>query len=244
MPLKVWPNTTLGCNHQSICMPQLQPLCSAALVPNVLPQFNLVFFKYQPLAFLAPILCMHASDHYSDLLLFIFDGELEPGEAHAVLDDGRIHGVRHESVTIVVKQHFQLLGSPSLIEQVDGEVLTLLGQLLVLHLQLVLQPTEQPQLPAQFERGQDRIPTGQGNQRRTCQGTVGVYSRPRVIQTVLGRLDDALDTSALDVVRLLDPISSLQKDLDDLVVVAMGGQDQRGDVWREGTWTSERTCLE
>ena len=36
MPLKVWPNTALGCNHQSICMPQLQPLCSAALVPNVL----------------------------------------------------------------------------------------------------------------------------------------------------------------------------------------------------------------
>ena len=26
MPLKVWPNTALGCNRQSICMPQLQPL--------------------------------------------------------------------------------------------------------------------------------------------------------------------------------------------------------------------------
>ena len=38
MPLKVWPNTALSCNHQSICMPQLQPLCSAALVPNVLPR--------------------------------------------------------------------------------------------------------------------------------------------------------------------------------------------------------------
>ena len=25
-------------NDQSICMPHLQPLCSAALVPNVLPQ--------------------------------------------------------------------------------------------------------------------------------------------------------------------------------------------------------------
>ena len=30
----------LGCNHQSTCMPQLQPLCSAALVPNVLPRRN------------------------------------------------------------------------------------------------------------------------------------------------------------------------------------------------------------
>jgi hypothetical protein len=29
MPPKVWPNTALGCKHQSICMPQLQPLCSA-----------------------------------------------------------------------------------------------------------------------------------------------------------------------------------------------------------------------
>ena len=37
MPLKVWPNTALDCNHQSICMPQVQPLCSAALVPTVLP---------------------------------------------------------------------------------------------------------------------------------------------------------------------------------------------------------------
>ena len=32
MPLKVGPNTALGCYHQSICMPQLQPLRSAALV--------------------------------------------------------------------------------------------------------------------------------------------------------------------------------------------------------------------
>ena len=32
IPLKLWPNTALGCNHQSICMPQLQPLCSPALV--------------------------------------------------------------------------------------------------------------------------------------------------------------------------------------------------------------------
>ena len=38
MPLKVWPNTTLGCNHQSICMPQLQLLCSAALVPMYYPR--------------------------------------------------------------------------------------------------------------------------------------------------------------------------------------------------------------
>ena len=38
MPLKVWPNTALGCNHQSISMPKLHPLCSAALVPNVLHQ--------------------------------------------------------------------------------------------------------------------------------------------------------------------------------------------------------------
>ena len=35
MPLKVWSNTALGCNHQSICMPQLQPLCSAALVTHI-----------------------------------------------------------------------------------------------------------------------------------------------------------------------------------------------------------------
>ena len=31
--------TALSCNHQSICMPQLQPLGSAALVPTY-PQRN------------------------------------------------------------------------------------------------------------------------------------------------------------------------------------------------------------
>ena len=36
--LKVQPNTALGCNHQSICMPQLQPLCSAALAPIYYPE--------------------------------------------------------------------------------------------------------------------------------------------------------------------------------------------------------------
>ena len=38
IPLNLWPNTAQGCNHQSTCMPQLQPLGSAALVPNVLPR--------------------------------------------------------------------------------------------------------------------------------------------------------------------------------------------------------------
>ena len=38
IPLKLWPNTAQGCDHQSTCMPQLQLSCSAALVPNVLPQ--------------------------------------------------------------------------------------------------------------------------------------------------------------------------------------------------------------
>ena len=36
IPLKVWPNTALGCKHQSVCMPQVRPSCSAALIPNVL----------------------------------------------------------------------------------------------------------------------------------------------------------------------------------------------------------------
>ena len=36
--LKLWPNIVQGCNHQSTCMPQLQPLCSAALVPYIQPR--------------------------------------------------------------------------------------------------------------------------------------------------------------------------------------------------------------
>ena len=31
-------HSLLGCNHQSICMLQLQSLCLAVLVPNVLPR--------------------------------------------------------------------------------------------------------------------------------------------------------------------------------------------------------------
>ena len=38
MPLKLWQNTAQGCNHQSTCMPQLQPLCSAALVLMYYPK--------------------------------------------------------------------------------------------------------------------------------------------------------------------------------------------------------------
>ena len=30
--VNVWPNKALGCNHQLIYMPQLQPLCLADLV--------------------------------------------------------------------------------------------------------------------------------------------------------------------------------------------------------------------
>ena len=41
LPLKVWPNTTVGCNHQSVCMPQLQSLCSASCSgTDVLPRRN------------------------------------------------------------------------------------------------------------------------------------------------------------------------------------------------------------
>ena len=38
IPLKLWPNTAQGCSHQSTCMPQSQPLCSAALVPMYYPE--------------------------------------------------------------------------------------------------------------------------------------------------------------------------------------------------------------
>ena len=38
IPVNLWPNPAQGCNHQSTCMTPLQPLYSAALVPNVLPR--------------------------------------------------------------------------------------------------------------------------------------------------------------------------------------------------------------
>ena len=39
IPERVAEHSFLDCNHQTTCMPmQLQSLCSAALVPNVLPR--------------------------------------------------------------------------------------------------------------------------------------------------------------------------------------------------------------
>ena len=38
IPLKLWPKTVLGCNHQSTLLPQLQLFCSAALEPIFYPE--------------------------------------------------------------------------------------------------------------------------------------------------------------------------------------------------------------
>ena len=46
IPKKLWPNTAHGCNHKSTCLPQLQPLCSAALAPlHLSTQNNSINFQ-------------------------------------------------------------------------------------------------------------------------------------------------------------------------------------------------------
>lgn len=65
----------------------------------------------------------------ADLLLVVLDGQLEPAEVHALLQQAPL--VHVILAGRVVEDHFQLPGIPSLREQVLGEHLALLGQLLV-----------------------------------------------------------------------------------------------------------------
>ena len=53
-------------------------------------------------------------------------------------------------------------------------------------------------------------------------------------QAVLRAALHAVGAAAARVVRLGDAEAPVQQDLDDLVVVAVGGQDDGGDVRREG----------
>ena len=111
--------------------------------------------------------------------------------------------------------------------------LRLLSERLVLDLELVLESTEPLQLPAELERREDRVARGECDEGGAGEGTVGVDARPRVVQTVLGRLRDALGADAAVVVRLQDAVAARQQDAQDLVVVLVRRHHDRRDVGRE-----------
>lgn len=135
----------------------------------------------------------------------------------------------------MVEDDAQLARPPRLLQQVHGEVLTLGGQLLVVGFELVLQAAEAPQLHAQLEAGQDGVLAGQGDERGAGQSLVGVDARPRVAEAVLRAAVHAVLAAAARVVRFGDAVAAVQQNFDDLIIVPVGGQNDRGDVRCEGT---------
>ena len=66
------------------------------------------------------------------LFLVVLDGKFEPGQIVVALLFQQV------DVVSVVEDHLQLSGASGLVQQVFGKLLTLLGQLLVLRLELIL----------------------------------------------------------------------------------------------------------
>ena len=56
-----------------------------------------------------------------------------------------------------------------------------------------------------------------------------------MVQGVLARLGHAFRTTAAHVVWFWDAVAPVEKNLDDLVVVSVRGENNRRDVGREGT---------
>lgn len=163
----------------------------------------------------------------SYLLLAVFDSQLEPRQVAGVLIQQRV------DVITVVEDYFQLFRTSGLVQEVLGKLLTHMGQLLVLRLELVLHRAELLQLPAELEGREEGILAGQGDERRAGQGLVDVETRARVTQAVHVRVGHALHAVATHGVRLGYGDASLKEQLDDLVVVSVGSQDDGGDVWGE-----------
>ena len=172
----------------------------------------------------------HNTARFSHLLLLVLDGQLEAAELRPL---GPLV-VGHRRRRVVVEDDLQLPRPPGLLEQVDREVLALHGQLLVVDLELVLQPTQRLEFAAQLERGQDGVLAGQRDQGGAGQGLVGVDARPAVAQAVVAHAAHAVGAVAAHVVGFGDPVAPVQEDLDDLVVVPVARQDDRGDVRGEG----------
>lgn len=162
------------------------------------------------------------------LLLVVLNGQLELGQVPA------LSGVQLLAVVVaVVEDGLQLSGAPRLVQQVLGEELALLRELLVLLPELVLHLTELLQLPAQPERREDGVLAGQGDEGRAGQGLVDVQPRARVPQTVHLRAGHALHAVAADLVRPGDGDLALDQELDDLVVVGVSRQHDGRDVRSE-----------
>lgn len=74
----------------------------------------------------------------------------------------------------MIKDNFQFLGSPRLIQEIHGKVLAQVSDVFIFQLELVLQAAHTFELPAQLEGGQDGVLAGEGDEGRTRQCAVGI----------------------------------------------------------------------
>ena len=99
-------------------------------------------------------------------------------------------------------------------------------------LELVLPHSQSLELPAELERRQHRVATGEGDPRGAGQGAVRVDPVQRVPQTILLLFLLAHRAHADAGVWLVDRGATRQQELQDLELVAVRRQDHRGDVGR------------
>ena len=98
------------------------------------------------------------------------------------------------------------------------------------YLELVFKPTESFQFNAELKRGENGVATRQCYQRRTGKCTVGVDSRPGVLEAVISCSTYTLITATPSVVWPRHRVTSVQQNLHDLVVVAMRSKDNRRHI--------------
>ena len=91
-----------------------------------------------------------------------------------------------------------------------------------------------PQLPGKFEGSENGILAGQSYQGGGGQGSVSVDSSSGVSETVFTPWLRTILAATAYIMRWGKSSTTVQQNLDDLVVVGVGGQDEGGDVRGEG----------
>ena len=117
-----------------------------------------------------------------------------------------------------------------MVEKRGREALHLVPQGRVLLAVLRLHLGELLQLVGQHEGGEDGVGAGERDQGGGREGLVGVQPGETEPQTVLLAGQQASTATALDVVRRRHARPTVDQELEDLVVVLVGGQGERGDI--------------
>ena len=117
-----------------------------------------------------------------------------------------------------------------MVEEGRGEALDLVPEGGVLLAVLRLHLAQLLQLVREHEGGENGVGAGQGDEGGRGEGLVGVQSGEGEAEAVLAAGQHARRAAALDVVGLRQAGAAVDQDLEDLVVVLVSGEGERGDV--------------